>query len=58
MENLERTVRKSFDREMEDHQTERRTRHVTSTEHGKQLGRRRSWILPERLWEKGFWPGI
>ena len=58
MENLERTVRKSFDREMEDHQTERRTRHVTSTEHGKQLGRRRSWILPERLSEKGFWPGI
>lgn len=48
----------SFDRRMEDHQTEWRTHHVTSTEWGQQLGRRRSWILPEELWEEGLWPGI
>ena len=51
-------MRKSFDREMENHQTEWRACHVTSTECGVQLGRRRPWILPERLWEKGLWPGI
>lgn len=51
-------MRKSFDHEMEAHQTEWRVCQVASTEHGKQLGRRRSWILPEELWEKGLWPGI
>ena len=55
---MRRTVRKSFDRQMEDHQTGWRFRQVTSTECGVQLGRRRSWILPEKLWEEGLWPGI
>lgn len=48
----------NFDRLMENHQTEWRSRHVTSTECGQQNGKRRSWILPRQLWEQGLWPSI
>ena len=43
---------------MSRHQTEWRKVHIESKEWGQQLGRRRSWILPECLWEEGLWPGI
>lgn len=48
----------SFDQQMNIYQTEWRRTHLDCTEEGKQLGRRRSWILPYDLWEQGLWPGI
>ena len=48
----------AFDEQMNRHQTDWRRDHVATQEWGQQNGRRRSWILPQELWEEGLWPGI
>lgn len=47
-----------FDLVVGEQQVAWRRRHVASTEHGRQNGVARPWILPMRFWEEGLWPGI
>ena len=48
----------NFDREMNVTQTAWRERQISTREEGKQNGKCYPWILPERYWAKGLWPGI
>ena len=49
---------RSFDQEMNRTQTAWREAHATTREQGVQNGKNYPWILPERLWREGLWPGI
>ena len=48
----------SFDQSMYRRQTEWRSGHVASQQHGEYKRRPYPWILPRDLWEEGLWPGI
>jgi len=48
----------NFDKVVERHQIEWRTKHIQYKEQGVQNGVRRQWILPEKCWEDGLWEGI
>jgi hypothetical protein len=45
----------SFDRAMESHQVEWRSRHIKTTEWGKQNGRAHAWLLPRPSWPEHLW---
>ena len=43
---------------MNDHQTQWRQSHVSTTAMGTWRERAYPWIVPRDLWEEGLWPGI
>lgn len=47
-----------FDRIIEEQQVEWRKQNIEPKEWGIQNGKKREWILPERLWADGLWDGI
>ena len=48
----------SFDKLVEEQQSEWRGTQVSTQEWGQQNGVRRPWVLPSDLWEAGLWSGI
>lgn len=49
---------KNFDTYVQEQQINWRSRYIDCKEHGEQNGKKRPWILPKKLWEKGLWPKI
>ena len=47
-----------FDKEMEEHQVAWRARRINYSDQGRQNKVSRPWLLPEKRWEDGLWPGI
>ncbi|MFB0524003.1 MAG: hypothetical protein ACETVZ_00560 [Phycisphaerae bacterium] len=47
-----------FDTYVQKQQINWRLKHIKCQEQGEQNGKKRPWILPRRLWQKGLWPGI
>ena len=49
---------KNFDTWMTEYQIKWRETHIAYKDWGWQNSKQYPWILPERLWEEGLWPGI